>query len=77
MLCKQICGTPGVFVGTEAYLTGDGKAMLNSNFLEGEKCWLCDLPEKQWLANLRAIDTFPSGPHKMHLSCHHLCHTCF
>ncbi len=40
----QICTSPGVFAEVEAFVTGDGKGMLHSNWLEGEKCWLCDGP---------------------------------
>lgn len=32
----------GTAVGVKAYITGDGKGMLNGHHMEGERCWLCD-----------------------------------
>ena len=49
----------------------DGKAMLNSNFREGERCWLCDAPVDLWADILTPVDFVLQGPrygayHKEH-----------
>lgn len=69
--CFQVCGTPGQFVGVEAFVTGDGKGMLHSHFSEGERCWLCDGSSDHWLTRLHPIDTFPNGPNPKYMKSKH------
>ena len=57
----QVSLVTGTFHAVEACLTGDGKAMLNSNFMEGHRCWLCDTPMDQWLPTLSPNNGFPCG----------------
>ena len=53
---------PGVAVGVEHILTGDGKAMACGNVLEGHFCWSCDAPASSWSDQLSPLGTFPPGP---------------
>lgn len=61
-LCLRICLAPTQSRGVIAFLSGDGKAMISGNFLEGERCWLCDGPSEEWGAKLVPDANFPAGP---------------
>jgi hypothetical protein len=56
----RICLQPGQYTPVRPIITGDGKAMLASNFRETERCWLCDGPAADWGLRLQPIATFPN-----------------
>ena len=46
--CSRVNLGGGRDHGISAFLTADGKGMLSANFLEGERCWVCDGPSAKW-----------------------------